>query len=136
MATQKSNPLIDTAARQQGELQSPEQVKHMNEPAVDPTGFNPGDEEFLNLVMGKIESGAINLFHPSTLLNTAVYEKLDDQARGKADLDAMGMLAKIRQIHSLWQFNKQPTFMIQNLILDVKHTKEHLEKLGGDIFII
>lgn len=136
MPTQKSNPLTDSAARQKGELQSPEQVKYMNEPSVDPTGFNPGDEEFLNLVMNKVESGEINLFQPTTLLNMAVYENLDSQARGKADLDAMNLLTKIRQIHGLWQINKQPTYIIEQLIMEVQRTKERLEDLGGDIFVI
>lgn len=136
MTTQKSNPLTDTASKKQGELQSPEQIKQMNEPAVDPTGFNPGDEEFLNIVMGKVESGEINLFQPDTLLNTHVYDALDEPARGKADLDAVNLLSKIRQIHGLWKVNRQPTFMIENLILDFWHTKERLEELGGDIFVI
>ena len=136
MATQKSNPLLDIATQTRGGLQTPELVHHMNEPAVDTTGFNPGDEEFLNMVMEKVESGEINLFQPSTLINTAVYEKLSETDRGKADLDAVNLLTKIRQIHGLWQVDRKPTFMIQNLILDVKHTKERLEEPGSDVFVI
>jgi hypothetical protein len=140
MNDQKANPLVDPlvdlAAQQKGEAQTDEQVKEMNKPAVDPTGFNDGDQAFLTLVMGKIDSGEIDPLIPSTLINTPVYDTLDEAAQGKADLNAMSLIGKIRQIHDLYQVSQEPTFMIQNLVMDVKHTKEQLEELGGDLFII
>lgn len=138
MFNQKStNPLFDPKAQQDNSiLTDPAKVKMLNTPLNDPSGFNAGEQEFLNIVMQKVESKEIDLLKPSSLLNQAVYEKLAPEAQAKADFTAMNLLSIIRQIHSVWGINKEPTYMIQNLILDVKYTKEKLEEVSGDVFII
>lgn len=138
MFNQKStNPLFDPKAQQDNSiLTDPAKVKMLNTPPADPAGLKPEEQEFLNMVMQKVESKQIDLLKPSSLLNQAVYEKLTPEAQAKADFNAMNLLAIIRQIHSVWSINKEPTYMIQNLILDVKYTKEKLEEVSGDVYII
>lgn len=137
MFNQKStNPLFNPAQQDNSILTDPAKVKMLNTPPSDPSGFNADEQEFLNMVMQKVESKQIDLLKPSSLLNQAVYEKLTPEAQAKADFTAINLLAIIRQIHSVWSINKEPTYMIQNLILDVKYTKEKLEEVSGDVFII
>lgn len=138
MFNQKStNPLFDPATQQDNSiLTDPAKVKMLNTPPLDPAGLNPEEQEFLNMVMQKVESKQIDLLKPSSLLNQAVYDKLTPEAQAKADFTAMNLLAIIRQIHSVWSINREPTYMIQNLILNVKYTKEKLEEVSGDVYII
>lgn len=115
---------------------SDDQVQNLNQPLGHPQGLSAEDEQFLNMLMDKIEKGEIDLYRPSTLLNMSVYEKLDETARGKADFDAVNLLTTIREIRKLWNMGHRNTYQIENLTHRIRITKERLEGLGGDIFII
>lgn len=110
--------------------------QEMGKPLKDTSGVNPQDMEFLHMLINKIENKEIELHTPSSLLNTPVYEKLGEDAQGKADYNAMNMLGTIRQIHQLWQGGDRDSFQIQNLVHQLRLTKERLEEIGGDIYII
>ena len=60
--------------------------------------LDPKDVEFLTMLMSKIDKGEIDLYRPATLLNFAVYEKLSEQAQGKADVEGFNLLSTIREI--------------------------------------
>lgn len=112
-----------------------EQVK-LGKPLKDESGVNPQDMEFLQMLVQKIEDKEIDLHTPSTLLNEVVYGQLSEEAQGKADYNALTLLSTIRQIYTLWQAGEKETYQIQNLVHQVRVTKERLEEIGGDIYII
>ncbi len=115
---------------------SDDEIQMLNQPLAHPQGLSAEDEQFLNMLMEKIDKKEIDLYRPSTLLNAAVYEKLDETAKGKADFDAVNLLTTIREIRKLWMLNQRNTYQIENLTHQIRLTKERLEVLGGDIFII
>ena len=57
--------------------------EELNKPLKDETGFNEGHEEFLKMLIGKLESGEINVHTPSTLYNRQVYDKLRRRTAGE-----------------------------------------------------
>lgn len=95
------------------------------------------DEEqiFLNELIAKVEAGTIQLYSPSTLINTAVYEQLSPEAQGKADFNAMNMLSKIREIVNLMKLYSEANYEVKNLVESLFENKKNLES-AGDIFII
>lgn len=98
--------------------------------------YSQADQELLNLIMRLIEEGKINLYAPSSLLNYPLYEKLDEAARGKTDQNAMLILNKIREIHNLMKYVKEPNMQVKNLVDSLRQNKEAVEQVNGDIFII
>ncbi len=115
---------------------SPDTQAMLNKPTEHPKELDPKDTEFLTMLMDKIEKGEIDLYRPDTLVNHPVYDKLDENARGKADFDALNLLGTIRTIRKLWQAGDRNTYQIENLTHQIRLTKERLEELGGDIYII
>lgn len=108
----------------------------LNTPVAHSTGIDPKDEQFLQMLVGKIEAGEIKLLLPSSLLNLPVYDKLDEMAKGKADVNAYNLLSTIREIYNLWKLGHKETFQIANLVHQIRVTKERLEEISGDIYII
>lgn len=114
----------------------------VNKPPVDPTGFNDGDQEFIQSVMTRVYSGEINLMMPSSLLNESVYEAASEEAQGKADSYAVNFCSKLRDIKGLMEMSGgdtlyvEPTYQVQLLIKDLKYRKEEFEKQYGDLFVI
>lgn len=108
----------------------------LNQPVPHPNGIDPTDEQFLALLIEKIEKGEIKLLEPGTLLNHAVYENLDEKAQGKADFDALNLLATIREIYNLWKMGDRNSFQLEYLVHQIRLTKERLEDISGDIYII
>lgn len=117
------------------DLPQEEQMK-LGKPLKDESGVNPKDVEFLQMLVDKIEKKQIDLHGPSTLLNQPVYDQLNEESKGKADFSAMNLLSTIRQIYALWKAEERETYQIQNLVHQVRMTKERLEEIGGDIYII
>lgn len=108
----------------------------LNQPLKDNTGFNEGHEEFLKLLVEKLNSGSISTINPSTLYNQEVYGKLSEEAQEKADLTAVNLMSLIRQIESLWKLDQTASFQIQNLVETVFQMKSKFEKEYGDVYII
>lgn len=94
------------------------------------------NKEFLETLIKLIGEGKIGLYNPDSLINHAVYDKLDQQAQGKADYEAMNLLMVIREIKGLHDAGYGDTYQIDNLVEKLRVTKERLENVGGDIFII
>jgi len=115
---------------------SPQAQEELNQPLKDESGIDTADKEFLAMLVDKIEKKEIELHTPSSLLNSPVYDGLDEEAQGKADLEAFNMLATIREIYNLWKLDQKDSYQIQNMVHKVRLHKEKLEEVGGDIFII
>lgn len=114
----------------------PEMQKVLNTPLAIPSGNDPKDEEFLNNVLDLISKGKIDLYKPETLMNHPAYDELPIDKKGKADIAAFNILAKIREIKGLNDAEFRGTFQMQNLVHSVRDIKERLETEGGDVFII
>lgn len=110
--------------------------KRLNEPLANPAGFTPENQQFLNLVLEKTESGKINLMQPSTLINNTLYDTLAPEKRGKVDFDAVNLATILRNIVNLWKYNPSPTYQMENLVAQVRLTKERLEEISGDVYVI
>ncbi len=111
--------------------------RSLNTPLQDSTGSLDGkDQEFLNLVISLIDDKKIDLYQPSTLINSGIYDKLDDLAKGNVDLESINMLAGIREMKGLYDNGFQDTYQMANLVHRLRLTKERLEETAGDVFII
>lgn len=110
--------------------------KQLNNPLKDDTGFNEGHEDFLKMLIEKLNSGAIVSFTPNSLYNQEIYAKLTEEQQEKADLTAINLMSLIRQIESLWKLDQTASFQIQNLVETVFQMKAKFEKEYGDVYII
>ncbi|MFA4891502.1 MAG: hypothetical protein WC604_04125 [Candidatus Gracilibacteria bacterium] len=114
----------------------PEEQKKLNEPLKDPSGLNETNRTFLNDVIPKIEKGQIDLHAPSSLINQEVYQKLSEQVQGETDLSAVTLLARLGEIKGLHDLGQTDSYQFENLVEQVRSTKERVEKDAGDVFII
>lgn len=117
------------------DLAEKEQAK-LNMPLTDPTGVGSENKKFLDDVVTKIESGQIDLHTPSSLVNNSVYDGLSEEVQGETDLNAVSLLARLREIKDLHDFGQVDSYQFNNLVEQVRLTKERLEKDAGDVFII
>ena len=112
-----------------------DQIK-LSQPLAKQDGLSAEDEAFLNMVVAKVENKEIDLFHPSSLLNLHIYNTLTQQQQGKADYDAVNLLSTLRTIYGLWKANPTATYQIENMVHSVRVTKERLEEISGDVYVI
>ena len=126
------NPLYDPKTDNQPI--APEVQSMLNQP-LKANAWTDEEQAFLNDLMQKWESGVIKPYNPSSLLNTAVYDALPEEAKGKADQNALVMLGKVRQIVELMKVYNEPTFQIKNLVESLLEDKKRLEE-HSDLFII
>jgi hypothetical protein len=114
----------------------PNTQQKLNQPITNGTGFSEGHEEFLKMLIGKIESGEINTLDIKTLFNKLVYDKLAETEKEKTDITALNIMGVIRQIEQLWRIDHIPTFQVQNLVETVFQMKRKFESRYGDVYII
>ncbi len=115
---------------------SPQTQETLNKPLEHPQGIDEKDKALLTMLAEKIEKGEIKLYTPNSLFNHAVYDKLSEEDKGRSELDAFNMLSTVREIYKLWQAGQRNTYQLENLVHKMRVTKERLEEIGGDIFII
>jgi hypothetical protein len=111
-------------------------MQMLNDPLKDPAGITDAQESFLEKLMRLIKEGVLDPMRPSTIINTAVYDALPDEAKGKVDLEAVNMSSAIREIRDLFESGNAESFQLQNRIDSLREIKTRLEKEGGDLFII
>lgn len=126
----------DPIQKYQDHIVDQQTQKRLNQPLKDETGFNEGHEEFLKILIKKIEGGVLNPFDVKTLYNTSVYENLNEEEKEAADLTALNIVAIIRQIEKLWKLEQKATFQVQNLVETVFQMKSKFEEQHGDVYII
>lgn len=108
----------------------------LNQPLKDDTGFNEGHEDFLKMLIGKLESRELDSHRSSTLYNRPLYDKLSEEEQEKTDITAINLMSMIRQIEALWKMDQTASFQIQNLVETVFHMKSQFEEKYGDVYII
>ena len=136
MIISNSCKLMNDASQQKSVFVDEETQKRLNTPLSDNSGLGGEDNGFLQKVISLIEDGKIDLHKPSTLLNQEVYDGLRDEAKGHADMEAVNLLNSLRDIKGLHDSGNEKSFQMQNLVEQVRQTKERIEKEAGDIFII
>ena len=114
----------------------PKIQSELNTPLRLDSAISAKDQEFLAMLMEFIASEKINLYRPESLLNSQVYDKLGREAQGKVDIEAVNMLAAIRAIKDLHDAGFGNTYQTQNLVYRLRVSKERLEEIGGNLFII
>lgn len=128
------NPLYDPK-KHEAEI-NPDLQKSMNKPPTDPEGFDADDEGFLHEVLNKVSSGIINPYVASSLYNQHIVDKLDSESQARVEITAQNLLAIIRDLVSLWEYDKNPSYQLINLIHKLRVTKERFELAEGDVFNI
>lgn len=114
-----------------------EQTQQMLNNPVQQSAFRESkNQEFLDLILAKIESKEIGLYTPSSLINDAVYSALSEEIQGKVDLEAMNLLSAIRDIKGLYDSGNKVSFQMENMVERVRNTKERIEIESGDVFVI
>lgn len=131
----KAGEKLVKALNQAKDLPESEQKK-LNIPLEDPTGVDETNKKFLEDIVAKIESGKIILFRPASLINQEVYNKLSEKIQGETDMNAVSLLARLSDIKGLHDTGQTNSYQMQNLVEQVRLTKERLEKDAGDVFII
>ena len=128
---------LDVDENQQKQVHVDDQTqKELNAPVSDPTGVDKKDEDFFETVSSLVKEGKIDLYKAETLLNKPVYDTLSEEVQGKVDLEAVNLLAALRQIMDLSEAGFSDSFQIQNQVEAFRHTKMRIEKESGDVFII
>ncbi|PKL36695.1 hypothetical protein CVV38_02205 [Candidatus Peregrinibacteria bacterium HGW-Peregrinibacteria-1] len=108
----------------------------LNAPVVDPNGSSLKDKEFLTFLIGLIDSGKVDLYKPESLINKPLYDTFDQKVQGEIDLEAINLLSALRDIEGLYKSGNVDSFQIENLVERVWNTKNRIENVSGDIFII
>ncbi len=108
----------------------------LNKPLADPTGVGLEDQQYLEMILKYIDQGKIELYVPFSLLNTDLYNQLDEKKQGELDLKAVNVLSAIREIKDLFDAGFGTSFQIQNAVKRLRNTIETIEGEGGDVFII
>ena len=115
---------------------SVEVQKELNRPLKSGESIEEKNSRFFEDFLRKMKNNTLNLLIPSTLINSEVYDKLSDKEQGEVDINAVSLLARLRDIQALHNIGSTETYQMENLIEQVRLTKERLEKKGGNIFII
>jgi len=108
----------------------------LNKPLKDQTGFNEGHENFLKILISKLEDGTLDPYKTDTLYNHTVYDNLPEKEQETASLTAMNLMSILRQIEQLWKLDQKASFQIQNLVETIFQMKSKFEEKYGDVYII
>jgi hypothetical protein len=126
------NPLYDPKTDNQAI--APEVQSMLNQP-LKANAWTDEEQAFLNDLVQKWDSGVIKPYSPSSLLNTTAYDALPEDAKGKADQNALLMLGKVREIVELMKVYHEPTFQVKSLVETLLEMKNRFEE-HSDLFII
>jgi len=117
-------------------FQSEDVQQKLNQPLENPEILDEENIVFLELIMKLISDSRINVMTPSSLVNQDIYSGLSEADQGKVDLEAVNLCSAIREIKGLRDNGFKDTYQMKNLVDRVKTTKERIEVIRGDIFII
>jgi len=126
----------DIIEKYKNHVVDPKTQQKLNEPAEDKTGFNEGHEDFIKILMGKLDDETLNPHTPDSLYNHEVYDKLEESEQDATGLTAVNILSLVRQLQQLRQMDEKPTFQIQHLVEQIWQMKSVFEEKHGDVFII
>lgn len=122
---QYQNKVIDAKTQQK-----------LNQPLKDENVLTPDMQKYLDSLLDLINKGQLDILNAQSLYNRAVYDKLSEEDREKADLTAVNLMSVISQIQKLWSQNPVGTYQIKNLVETVFQMKSRFEEKYGDVYII
>ncbi|MFA6528201.1 MAG: hypothetical protein WCT46_01530 [Candidatus Gracilibacteria bacterium] len=132
--TKKYNPYFDPAT--DNAPISEETQKIVNTPIEKPQGLGQDDLALAELIAKLVDDKKINLYRSDTLLNTDIYEKLDDAKKMKIDKMAFNMLATVRDIYNYYKSAySNNSYQFENMLHKFRLLKEETEKECGDVYI-
>ena len=131
----KTNKMQSIYQQYQNHVIQPDTQQMLNKP-LENAALDKGHEEFLKLLVGKLEKGELNPYMPATLFNEPVFKKLSEEEQEKADMGAINLMGIIRQIQNLWKLDHKQSFQLQNLVETVWQMKSKLEEKYGDVYVI
>lgn len=130
----KSQQLVSSSLMNAGVDQKTQDM--INKPQTDPMGVDDTDAEYIQKMMALVDNGTIQVLTPNTLLNHEIYDKLNEEAQGKVDFNAVNLLGEIRQIRKLWEAGDHDSYQLINLLQRMRQTKRRVEEEHGDCYII
>jgi flagellum-specific peptidoglycan hydrolase FlgJ len=105
--------------------------------ADDGSKLSAEDEAFLKDIVEKVDNKQINPLTPSTILNQAIYDELSGEEQAKTDLFVQSSLFVIRKIYDYYKSeHTNDSYMMQNMIHELRVKKETLEQEIGDVLKI
>ena len=110
--------------------------QRLNQPLQKDDGMHSKHDEFLKLLISKLESSELDPLNIQTIYNPDVYNNLNEEEKEKTNLVAVNIMSIIRQIESLWKIEQKSSFQIQNLVDTVFQMKAKFEEKHGDVYII
>jgi hypothetical protein len=113
----------------------PKVQKKLNQP-LSQEALAKEHEDFLDMLIGKLERKELDPYNPSTLFNKPVCDKLSEEEMEKADMTAINLMGVIRQIQQLWNLDHKASFQMQNLVEKVWQMKSKFEEQHGDVYVI
>jgi len=116
----------------------PDTQDMLNKPfSADGTTLSEEDNALIQDIVSKVDSGEINLYQPSSVINQEVYDGLSGEDKAKTDLFLNATLFVMRQIHA---FNasehSNDSDMMINMVQELRLKKETLETEVGDVLKI
>ncbi len=93
--------------------------------------------DFLKAISALLKAGTIDVHAPTSFLNHAIYDKLDEASRGKVDQANVNIAEALRHIADFYHSTQTPDesphleTMIEQLFL----MKSRVEDEYGDVFI-
>jgi hypothetical protein len=147
------NPDIDTMLKEQ-ELKTenstvmpsqdidPNTQAMLNNPAENPHGFDQETISFITEVMERVYAGTINVYSSDSIINSDIYNALPEEIQGKADMLALSLCSKLRELKGLMELSGgeqlfiQPTYQASLLVQDIQYRKNEFENKYGDVFVI
>ncbi|MFN7159976.1 MAG: hypothetical protein ACK4NC_00015 [Candidatus Gracilibacteria bacterium] len=93
-------------------------------------------QAYLHLLQGLLTEHKVNLVTPSTLINQANYQLLNELDQGKIDMAAGVLAGYLRALQGLLERDEHETFQTEYTVQMIWKYKEKYEKDLGDIFII
>jgi len=96
----------------------------------------PKYKDYLKLILDLINQGTIDVFNPSSIINTNIYNTLNEQ--GKADVDKIliNLINMVQRMQYLNEKGEENSFQLESIVDNIWQTKEKIEQKHGDVLKI
>lgn len=115
-----------------------ETQSRLNAPMKKEEGLDEDEKQYLEKVVGMIESGEIDLAVPSSLLNEGVYNELAPEAQSKVEMNTRTMVHNLRMIKELYDHTDYETesHQMETMLEQLKQMVGRIESVNGDVLKI
>jgi len=108
----------------------------LNKPITDKNGLSDENRSFLDLLKNLVSEKKIDLYKPSTLINFDVYNGLPSETKAKIDYEVVNLMSSVRNLLDLDTNGFGDSFQSNLQIAGIRETKNRIENVKGDVFII